>query len=402
MIGQSLKLDASTGGTIQYADFVHTFDRLVPPSLFKEHPEYFPMVGGKRIDGYVQRCLTNPDVLKLTIAAVEKTFAEHPDCEITSVSQNDAGNWCQCDDCKKLAAKYGGQSGAYIWFVNQVAAAIEKDLGPDKLIDTLAYQFTEQPPTGIAPRKNVRVRLCPINVCEAHPYATDDFPATKAFVSNLAAWAKITDTLYIWHYNTNFANYLLPFPDFKEFPADLKLYQHSGVKGIFFEGDYNSPGGAEAELRSYVMAKCLWNPVVDSDALVTEWMQGVYGPAWKPMRAWFDLLHAKVADPQAHFFIYSPPTIGYLSDDVLAKGDQLFDEAEKLAAGDKVASEYVAKERLCLRYVHIAAIPGSIRSLKASSRTFANAGSKTSPKAPRPMPGKRGCGKIIRPRNPDC
>ena len=117
------------------------------------------------------------------------------------------------------------------------AEAIAKD-HPDKLIDTLAYQFTEKAPTGISPRSNVRVRLCPISVNEAHPYEQDTYPATEAFVKTLADWSKLSPSLYIWHYNTDFAHYLLPFPDFAEFPADMRLYKKSGVKGIFFEGDY--------------------------------------------------------------------------------------------------------------------------------------------------------------------
>jgi hypothetical protein len=108
--------------------------------------------------------------------------------------------------------------------VNQVAEAIEKD-HPEKLIDTLAYQFTEAPPTGITPRKNVRVRLCPIGCCEAHPYEACALPANKAFLSNLKSWATLTDSLYIWHYSTDFANYLMPFPDFDQFPDSIRLYR---------------------------------------------------------------------------------------------------------------------------------------------------------------------------------
>ena len=90
----------------------------------------------------------------------------------------------------------------------------------------------------------------------------------------------------------------MPFPDFNEFPAETRLYRRSRVKGIFFEGDYaGGGGGSEVEMRSYVMARLLWNPDLDSDALVTEWMQGVYGRAWEPMRQWFDLLHQKARDP---------------------------------------------------------------------------------------------------------
>ena len=334
-------------------------------ALYKEHPEYFPMVGGKRINGYVQRCLTNPDVLKLATANVEKEFKEHPDAVMTSVSQNDVDTWCDCDECKKVAAKYGGQSGIYLWFVNQVAEQVEKDLGPDKLIDTLAYQFTEAPPKDITPRKNVRVRICPIFVCQAHPYAQDDYPASKAFVDRLAAWGKITDTMYIWAYCTDFAHYLLPFPDFDEFPADIRMYRKSGVRGIFFEGAYaGGGGGSDAELRSWVMAKLMWNPDLDSNALVTEWMNGVYGKAAKPMRAWFDLLHEKARDPKQHFTCYVNVDAGYLADDVLKKGDSFFDEAEKLATGDETAAKYVAKSRIWLRYAELMRHPGSAADAK--------------------------------------
>src|SRR5438046_4354158 len=157
------------------------------------------MVGGKRINGYVQRCLTNPEVLKLEIDGVKKAFTDNPGAVICSVSQNDVDKWCECDQCKALEKKYGTQSGVYLHFVNQVAEAVEKDY-PDKLIDTLAYQFTEAPPNGIKPRGNVRVRLCPIDCCEAHPYEQCSTPANRAFVARLHDWSKITDTLYIWHY----------------------------------------------------------------------------------------------------------------------------------------------------------------------------------------------------------
>jgi hypothetical protein len=42
---------------------------------------------------------------------------------------------------------------------------------------------------------------------------------------------------------------------------------------------------------------------------------------------------------------------------VLAKGDQLFDEATKLAATDPVATEYIGKARLGLMYVKLVRHP---------------------------------------------
>src|SRR4029079_3451762 len=40
IIRHSPHLDESTGGKIAYADFVHSFDRLIPPTLYDKHPEY--------------------------------------------------------------------------------------------------------------------------------------------------------------------------------------------------------------------------------------------------------------------------------------------------------------------------------------------------------------------------
>jgi hypothetical protein len=352
--GQHYPLDASTGGKVRYSHFVHTFDDLIPRDLFVKHPEYFPLIKGKRTNGYVQRCLTNPDVIKLAKETALDWIAKDPDALIYSVSQNDTANWCECDECKKVTTQYGTHSGLYLWFVNQVAAEVEKK-HPDKLIDTLAYQFTEAPPTGIVPRKNVRVRLCPIAACTAHAYETCTAPPTVAFLKNLRGWAGITDTLYIWHYNTDFAHFLMPFPDFGEFPADIRLYKKSGVKGIFFEGAYGPGGGGSfAELQAYLMAKLMWDPNLDERPIIKQWHTAVYGYAAPPMLEWFDLLHAKAADPKAHFFCYSNPgKAAFLTPDVIAAGDALFDKARALAASNPLAAEYVEKARLGLRYTKL-------------------------------------------------
>jgi hypothetical protein len=360
--GHSCDLDASTGGKIVYQPFVHSFDDLVPRDLFAAHPEYFPSIDGRRVGGpdqYVQRCLSNQDVLKLATEKVLQWIETTRQARIFSVSQNDCYRFCECDACKAITAKYGAHSGLYLWFVNQVAEAVEKR-HPDALIDTLAYQFTEQPPRGIVPRRNVRVRLCPIACCEAHPYERCSAPANVAFLENLRGWSRITDNLYIWHYNTDFAHYLMPFPDFDEFPAEARLYRKSGVKGLFFQGDYaQGGGGSDAELRSWVMARLLWNPEVDADALVTEWMRGVYGAAWKPMRAWFDRLHEQVRAPDRHLTIYDLPKPELFTPELLADGEKYFDEAERAAAADPIAREDVAKARLGLRYVRLVHHPSA-------------------------------------------
>ena len=356
--GFSQQLDAEAGGKWIYHPFVHSFDELVPRSLFADHPDYFPLIDQQRTDGYVQRCLSNPDVVKIAIERVLRWIDENPDARIVSVSQNDTDHQCKCQECQKLVGRFEAPSGLYLWFVNQIADAVAQR-HPDVLIDTLAYQFTERPPRGIAPRKNVRVRLCPIGCCASHPYEGCDAQPTVAFLTHLHLWAGLTDSLYVWHYATDFAHYLLPFPDFDEFPVELRLYRASGVKGVYFEGDYAAGGGgSDAELRSWVMARLLWNVHADVSALVDEWMNGVYGRAARPMREWFDLLHAAVRSADRHLFIYDPPE-KLFTRELLEEGERLFDGAATAAQGDPIASTAVAKARLGIRYVRIVQDPNS-------------------------------------------
>ncbi|MBI2202043.1 MAG: DUF4838 domain-containing protein, partial [Armatimonadetes bacterium] len=183
--GAHARLDAKHGGKIAYFPFVHTFHTILPPDkYFKDHPEYFSEIDGRRVGAGAQLCLTNPDVLRLTIECVKGWIRDHPDAAIFSVSQNDCFNNCQCKSCKAIDEREGSPSGSLLAFVNKVAEAV-----PDRLIDTLAYQYTRRPPKNLKPRENVIVRLCSIECCFSHPIETCD--VNQAFRDDLVAWSKV-------------------------------------------------------------------------------------------------------------------------------------------------------------------------------------------------------------------
>lgn len=349
--GNHADLDASTGGKVGYYPFVHSFYQLVPPEkYFAAHPEYFSLVDGKRRAEGGQLCLTHEAVLRIATETVERWIAEHPEAKIFSVSQNDWEGWCECDRCRRVEEEEGGvHSGPVLRFVNALAERIGKK-HPDKLIDTLAYWYTEAPPLRARPAPNVRVRLCPIGICTAHSFA--QCPRSAYFYRNLQAWAKITDQLYIWHYNTNFTHYLLPFPDLDELGADIPLYRKTGVKGLFLQGAYAEGGGGEmAWLKSWVLAKLLWDPSRDLWKLADEFLEGVYGRAAPWMRKYLALLHAEVRPAPAgrgqHLWIFNVPDY---SDGLLREGFRLFDEAEKAAETEGIRKR-VRKDRLSLEYL---------------------------------------------------
>jgi len=386
MNGSSLPLDESVGGKVEYYPYVHSFYLLLPPDrYFADHPEYFALVDGQRRRERAQLCLTNPDVLRLSIQTVFEWIQQHPEASIYSVSQNDSQGWCECDRCQRVEQEEGGaHSGPILRFVNAVAAEVERKY-PDKLIDTLAYWYSEEPPLKVRPRPNVRIRLCPIGVCEAHPY--ERCQDNAYFMNNLRAWSRITTQLYIWHYVTNFAHYLMPFPDFDELAADLPMYRQKGVVGLFLEGDYAEEGGGEnAELRSYLMARLLWDTNADASQAVDEFLAAYYGKAAPSMRSYFDLLHRQVRPaPEGkghHMWIYTNPGAPYLSEEFLAQSQGLFRQAE-VAAEDEAALRRVRKARLSIDYVALARAktftvrdgwyaPADLSGVKERFKTFMN------------------------------
>jgi hypothetical protein len=356
--GNHYQLTEKHGGRfVVYFPFVHSFDMLVPPELYDEHPEYFPLLDGKRTNGvggksYVQRCLSNPDVLRIATGRVRQWIREHPEATVISVSQNDTHNQCQCEPCRSLDDAEGSPAASLIRFVNAIAEAIERD-HPNVRIDTLAYQYTRKPPKTLRPRRNVIVRLCSIECCFAHPL--ERCPAENdRFAHDIRAWQPVAPLLYVWDYTTNFAHYQQPFPNLDALQANLRFFVRHGVKGLFEQGNYSSGGHGElGPLRAYVLAKLLWNPDADMQRHIDDFLSGYYGNAAGPIREYIELVHRSVRERGYHAHISDPPTAPYLSDEVLTSAERLFDEAERLADNHDVRFR-VQVARLPVWYVKLA------------------------------------------------
>jgi hypothetical protein len=104
------------------------------------------------------------------------------------------------------------------------------------------------------------------------------------------------------------------------------------------------------------MARVLWNPNIDVDETVNEFMAAYYGRAARVMRAYFDLQHRQVRPPPEgqghHMWIYTRPGAPYLSPDFLAQGTKLLEEAQSTAA-DEATRKRVQKARLSIDYVKL-------------------------------------------------
>jgi hypothetical protein len=351
------------GGNMSYVWFVHTFQHIISPEeWFDTHPEYFSMVDGKRLKERTQLCLTNPDVLKITIEKVKAALREHPECRLISVSQNDWYNNCTCPECRKIDEAEGSSAGSLIWFINRVAEAVEPEF-PDVIIDTLAYQYSRPAPKHIRPRRNVCVRLCSIEACFAHPFETCNDTSrqvkrpdgtTSDFIHDLQDWAKVCDRMYIWDYTTCFAHYPAPFPNWNVLQPNAKAFAKNNVKGVFEQACGARGGSTDLnELRAYLIAKLLWNPDCDLEQHKKEFLEFYYGAAAPYIAEYMKTLTDKAEKDNIHAGFNDQTDKAYLTDEMLDVYDSIFDRAEQAVLGDPIRAMRVAKARLSTRWVRI-------------------------------------------------
>lgn len=371
---------AYLGGTNRLFNGAENFYQLVPPSkYFSKHPDYYSLINGKRSD-YLgtahwskrsQLSLVNPDVFRIITAAFVAQAKANPNLLTLGLSPNDSPDGeSQGAQSKASDARYGAPSGTLLHFVNKVAAAVQQQFPARKIwVETLAYQYTEKPPTPgtIKAAQNVLVCLAPIGMDYTRPITALRNHST---LEDLLGWDKVAPGhLQIWTYVTNFANYLQPFPDWDELGADMELYHEHGVSGMFCEGDYNSVGEMQV-MRTWVIAHLMWNPKQNVWSLVKEFSAGYYGPAGPYIYRYLRLLQGQLRKPNMHLGIDDSPNAAYLTPKILKKAKQLFQKAHAAVKSNSAELNRVKEADLSIRYVELMRSVPTAKSTVARKATF--------------------------------
>jgi len=335
------------GGHWKYPSFdmfVHTYYQIVPPDVwFPIHPEWFSLINGKRVGSDAQLCLTNSSLLQFVISQVKQMLVNDSAITMISISQNDNGGPCQCQYCRALENLNGGQhSGPVLWFANQVADAIAAQY-PQVLITTLAYQYTLTPPTVETARPNVRVRMSDISCNWAYPlWDPNNGNGTDCeyFINALQSWNQIVSGhLYVWTYITCFGYYVLPWPNTYVQSSNTNWLLSQGVVGIYQEGNYQSLGGYNEYINSYVLAQYMFNNSRSYDDIVYEFYTLYYSQQATPyIQAYQSLLYSNVVSQDGGLWLWSSPQSGFLNDNVLWTSFFLIKQARLAAPGPQYQS----------------------------------------------------------------
>lgn len=376
--GNSNAIPDEFGGHQSFQYFVHSFYPLISPEkYFHDHPDWFPEIDGVRKVGRpgwckpgsayeefaktlkpeqiheagTQLCLTNEELFQEMLKNALAALKNNPKATIISISQNDWHGFCTCPKCKAIDEEEGSHAGSLLRFVNRMAEEIEK-VYPHIYVETLAYQYTRKPPKITHARHNVIVRLCSIECSFVQTLANG--PQNASFKADMEGWSKMAPNIFVWDYMTDFALYLLPFPNYRVWKDNINFFIENNTIGLFEQGDYHLNTGDFVQLRGWVVAKLLWNPSLDQRALMEEFIAGYYAPELVPIyMEYFDTLSDACEKSGIHLGIFKRTADDWFDLDSLNKAtalqNQALETAKKLAAENPEKYAALPDKALCGR-----------------------------------------------------
>ena len=310
----------------------HSYNSIYPWRKFKERPDLFMInESGKRMLTHL--CPTNPDVVSLAENRIKASLANnyHDGVDFVSISQGDHSIYCHCKRCQAINLAENAPVAAHLTLVNHIAKLLRASY-PDLLVTFLAYHHTQKLPLTMNLEDNVVVRLCTtfdddVNGAGAkeHLKPITEYPI---FMKRLKEWNQRAKALSIWDYQVDFRNYLRPWPTMYAISKNIKCFAEYKVIAIMIQGAYQCSGGERQGMRAWVFSKLLWNPELDINKLMKDYICGVYAKSAPAMLKYNNLIfNAGKSGKTVEEY--------YGAKNFIAKAKKIFLEAEQLSACDE-------------------------------------------------------------------
>ncbi len=248
---------------------------------------------------HAKLCKANPDVVDQVVRDLRRRFDGNPALSMESVSPNDGrAMHCMCADCRALDPPEGraitlsytptdtpftyvSLTDRHVDWWNRIADQIAES-HPDRRLGAWAYSVYQRPPVRETLRENVQIGLVAFNWVNGRALAS----AREQF----AGWTKAAPGGVMLRPNAFFSGMAFPLNYAREMAADMRRCYEGGMFAAEF-GDLLGHWATQG-INYYMLARSMWDPHVDPDAVIQDFCEQGFGPAAGPVRAYFDLLEA--------------------------------------------------------------------------------------------------------------
>jgi hypothetical protein len=311
--------------------------------LFKTHPEYFPMIKGRRNamiskewGGATAFCYSNPEAMRLVAEHAARYFDQNPFIDLFAIYPPDGsqhGSQCQCEECSKHT-----MSEWYLAMLNHIDEALKSRPVRPKLM-WISYNECSVPPQSIRPvddgkdfvlfwcnelRDHARPMDSEANhhasrVLEWKPRLRQIKTDWKSNPSDedLAAfyrwkrWSQLLkadnfagSVVLLDYYNEHVSKSLyvpmLGYCQSGPWPGDLmqqdfKFYAREGINGWQNCTDYYND--KPNPYWNYLNARMMWNPEENLSSISRDFYQKFYGAAGDALEKYYTALWLELASP---------------------------------------------------------------------------------------------------------
>jgi hypothetical protein len=258
----------------------HNWIKTIPASLYQQHPEWFPEMGGKRPapTGRYKLETTNPQLVAEFARRAIEAFKKNPGLYCYSLSPSDGSpGWSQSKETQALEEKDPNgelsRTPLILNFYNEVAKQVRKAM-PDRIVAGYIYASYLYPPKmPVEPLEpNLFLVVAPSFDYGYRLYRPD---VQKDFEMVMGGWAQRTKQLGYYDLPAHFTTPGIPLgPGTQILQFIYPKLKGYGVKLVYV---YGHPGWGGAAIGNYLEAKLDWNPNADVAALEKEFYERAYG-----------------------------------------------------------------------------------------------------------------------------
>ena len=280
--------------------------------LFAEHPEYFPLIDGKRVKISAANdpnpCVSNPAVLdRMAESFLRRLGDQQEEHGYLTIGNNDTTVWCQCEKCRALDAPElkntrGERSDRYWYMVNEIAKRVWAKR-PDAKLGGWAYQNFWYAPAHVRPDRRLRVLVSFNNQCWRHSCTDPKCEVNKEMVRIYRSWKALgmplvvnRDEIGTWDGQGGPGCELIPAE--RVLAENFRRYPEIGCNGSNFcvPGPFPEFSGFAKKWSPYfgkryhwyamwqtcyMSAKMMWNAGTDFESDWEEANRLYYGAGWE-------------------------------------------------------------------------------------------------------------------------
>ena len=326
-------------------DYPHSYNHAITTQWVrnrdfgKTHPEWYAWVRATDSRNFNWVCISNEEMWTQLLKEIGEHLAKHPGTRELSVAIGDCAHYCDCDSCMEKVREYLDPDGSEVPSVQcyLLANRVARTFG--KQYPNLRFNFL---PYGDRQPANPNLKLEPnVSGSSAELWRNHCLPAdcNERSAYSLAQFCRNVapgNGTYVWEYLANFRDWMIPFPNSYIIAQSFRYYKRLNVRGVGTQMQFCGCGDL-SEMKLYLHGKLAWNPDLDVEELITTYCKANFGPGWKGVKEYIDLLeHARLRQRRTWYGCYVPDTSHFITDEDAVKMYRALQNAVRATAKDPV------------------------------------------------------------------